>query len=101
MSIKVSRINAVKRDDSIVAFADVQVEKVFINGFTIRESQKGNLYTREPMREGSDGNWYPIASTNDGATRKMLNKALLEAYQEEVGELQTEPSDDPEPADTE
>lgn len=74
-TLVVKRFNLVDGYKNLIAFADVTVNGVTINGIRLVEGQNGNFLSM-PQRQGKQGRYFPICNIEDTALRAELLNLL-------------------------
>ena len=84
LGLVVKRINPQSGYENLIAFADVIVNGVTINGVRLVKGKNGNFISM-PQRLGKQGKYFPVCNIEDTATREDLLTLLqdeISAHQE-------------------
>ena len=84
-TLVVKRINPQSGYKNLLAFADVTVNGVTINGVRIVEGKNGNFLSM-PQRLGKQGKYFPICNIED----QELRTELLNLLQDELSSVSSE-----------
>ena len=85
-TIVLKRINPVTGYKNLLAFADVTVNGVTINGIRLVEGNNGNFLSM-PQRLGKQGKYFPICNIEDAS----IKEDLLTLIQDELAAQQQAP----------
>jgi len=78
-----------RNEDKLKAFANVTFDDAFvIRGMKVINGNKG-LFISMPSRRRPDGTYQDIAHPVNTDMRRLLEKAILEAYERETNKLNT------------
>lgn len=83
-TIAIRRFNPQQNYQNLLAFADVKVNGVVINGVRLVEGKNG-AFVSMPQRQGKNGRYFPICNIEDTDLRTELLTLLndeLAAYQQ-------------------
>jgi DNA-binding cell septation regulator SpoVG len=82
-TIVVKRINPVSGYKNLLAFADVTINGITINGVRLVEGNNGNFLSM-PQRQGKQGKYFPICNIED----QSIKDDLLTLLQDELASQQ-------------
>ncbi len=79
-------------DDKLRAFASIIINNVFVvKDLKVIEGSSGR-FVAMPSRRGKDGIFHDIAHPLNQETRDMIERAVLDAYERELGSGAREPN---------
>ena len=89
MSIEVTRINRVRNQGSIKAFADVGIDTE-VNGQTCQMINRGyriidndgRIFVSGPSKKGSDNEYHMMTFTNSPLLKNAIIHAIMTAFEE-------------------
>lgn len=84
MQVTDVRVRKIARDGKMKAIVSITIDSVFVvHDIKVIEGEKG-LFIAMPSKKSADGEYRDIAHPINSETRKMLERIILEKYQESV-----------------
>ena len=92
MQITDVRVSRIEKEGKMRAIVSITLDNVFVvHDIKVIEGEKG-LFIAMPSRRATDGEYRDIAHPINSSTRDMIQKVILEKYEQTAEELaQNEP----------
>lgn len=86
MNITDIRVRKITKEGKLKAIVSITIEDVFVvHDIKVIEGEKG-LFIAMPSKKATDGEYRDIAHPINSGTREMLQKMILERYEQALNE---------------
>jgi stage V sporulation protein G len=82
MKVEVVRLHRLENGGAIKAFADIQIDDMYIvKGFKVIEGKDG-LFVGMPSEVGKSGKWFSTFEPLTDEAKTIIEEAIIKAYEE-------------------